>query len=71
MRLVSDQARVDSHKFRTGQLPREDRAKITDTLNFLATVPLWIDDSGAHNCHRNGRQVPPHEARQGSVSRHH
>jgi replicative DNA helicase len=47
MRLVSDQARVDSHKFRTGQLPREDRAKITDTLNFLATVPLWIDDSGA------------------------
>jgi replicative DNA helicase len=45
-RLVSDQARVDSHKFRTGQLPREDRVKITETLNFLSTVPIWIDDSG-------------------------
>ena len=46
MRLVSDQASVDSHKFRSGHLPREDRAKITDTLNFLSATPLWIDDLG-------------------------
>jgi replicative DNA helicase len=47
LRLLSDQARIDAHKFRTGQLPREDRAKITDSLRFLSEVPLWIDDSGA------------------------
>lgn len=47
MRLISDQARIDAHKFRTGQLARDDRSKITDTLNFLSSVPLWIDDSGA------------------------
>ena len=46
MRLLSDHARIDAHKFRTGHLPRDDRAKITDTLNFLAEVPLWIDDAG-------------------------
>lgn len=46
MRLISDQARVDSHKFRSGHLPHEDRTKITETLNFLSTTPLWIDDAG-------------------------
>jgi replicative DNA helicase len=47
LRLLSDQARIDAHKFRTGQLPREDRIKITTSLQFLSETPLWIDDSGA------------------------
>jgi replicative DNA helicase len=48
MRLLSDQARIDAHKFRTGHLSHGDAAKVTDSLRILAEVPLWIDDSGAN-----------------------
>ncbi len=47
MRLLSDQARIDAHKFRTGQLSGTDRANIIDKLRSLSELPLWIDDSGA------------------------
>ncbi|HUK31933.1 MAG TPA: replicative DNA helicase, partial [Candidatus Acidoferrum sp.] len=47
MRLLSDQARIDAHKFRTGQLSGADRANIIDKLRSLSDLPLWIDDSGA------------------------
>jgi len=47
MRLLSDHARIDAHKFRTGHLSHGDGGKITDSLRVLAEVPLWIDDSGA------------------------
>jgi replicative DNA helicase len=47
MRLLSDHARIDAHKFRTGHLSHGDGARITDSLRQLAEVPLWIDDSGA------------------------
>jgi len=47
LRLLSSDARIDSHKFRTGHLSREDGGKIPISLNHLAGVPLWIDDSGS------------------------
>jgi replicative DNA helicase len=47
MRLLSDHARIDAHKFRTGHLAHNDGAKITESLRVLSEVPLWIDDSGA------------------------
>ena len=47
MRLLASQARIDSHKFRTGHLGREDWRKITDALAELGEAPLWIDDSGS------------------------
>ncbi|HXN23750.1 MAG TPA: replicative DNA helicase [Candidatus Dormibacteraeota bacterium] len=46
-RLLASQARIDSHKFRTGHLAREDWRRITESLGFLAEAPLWIDDSGS------------------------
>jgi replicative DNA helicase len=46
-RLVGSQARVDSHKLRTGQLGNEDWNKITGGLAVLSEAPLWIDDSAA------------------------
>jgi len=46
-RLVGSQARVDSHKLRTGQLGKEDWKKITGGLAVLSEAPLWIDDSAA------------------------
>jgi replicative DNA helicase len=48
MRLLSDHARIDAHKFRTGHLSRDDRSKIMRALMELSEVPLWIDDAGGN-----------------------
>ncbi|MGH7838327.1 MAG: replicative DNA helicase, partial [Candidatus Binataceae bacterium] len=47
LRLIASQSRVDSHKFRTGHLGRDDWTKITGALTSLAEAPLWIDDSAS------------------------
>ena len=47
LRLLSSDAEIDSHKFRTGHLSREDGAKIPISLSRLAEAPLWIDDAGS------------------------
>ena len=47
LRLLSSDAQIDSHKFRTGHLSREDGAKIPVSLSRLAEAPLWIDDVGS------------------------
>jgi replicative DNA helicase len=47
LRLLSADAQIDSHKFRTGHLSREDGGKIPISLRRLSEAPLWIDDMGA------------------------
>ncbi|MGH9724465.1 MAG: replicative DNA helicase, partial [Candidatus Acidiferrales bacterium] len=47
LRLIASHSRIDSHKFRTGHLAREDWNKITTALKNLAEAPLWIDDSAS------------------------
>src|SRR5580693_1446472 len=47
LRLLSSDAQIDSHKFRTGHLSREDGGKIPVSLSRLAEAPLWIDDTGS------------------------
>jgi replicative DNA helicase len=47
LRLLSADARIDSHKFRTGRLNPEDRGKIPHSLSRLREAPLWIDDAGS------------------------
>jgi replicative DNA helicase len=47
LRLLSSDAKIDSHKFRTGHLSREDGGKIPTSLSRLAEAPVWIDDSGS------------------------
>src|SRR6266699_2532435 len=47
LRLLSSDAQIDSHKFRTGHLSREDGGKIPLSLTRLAEAPLWIDDMGS------------------------
>ena len=47
LRLLSADARIDSHKFRTGHLNQDDKAKIPRSLSHLSEAPLWIDDSGS------------------------
>ena len=47
LRLISSISGIDSHKFRTGMLSREDRARLTTAFVTLAQVPIWIDDSSS------------------------
>jgi len=47
LRLLSADAKIDSHKFRTGHLNPEDRGKIPHSLSRLREAPLWIDDAGS------------------------
>ena len=47
IRLLCSEARIDSHKLRTGFSSREDWGKMTRALGRLAEAPLYIDDSPA------------------------
>src|SRR5262245_19845088 len=44
-RLLCSQARVDSHKLRTGRLSREDMQKLIEAGGILRNTKLFIDDS--------------------------
>ncbi len=45
LRLLCSQARVDSHKMRTGFLGKEDFGKLTGALGELSDAPIFIDDT--------------------------
>ena len=45
LRMLCSQARVDSHKLRTGFLSREDFSKLSSALETLAQSPIYIDDT--------------------------
>lgn len=44
-RLLCSEARVDSHKLRTGFLSEDDWSRLTDAAGTLAEAPIYIDDS--------------------------
>jgi replicative DNA helicase len=45
LRLLCSQARVNSHKMRTGSLWREDMNKVVHAMELLAHAPIFIDDT--------------------------
>jgi replicative DNA helicase len=47
MRLLCSQARVDSHKLRTGFLGRDDYNQLVTALAGLIEAPIFIDDTPA------------------------
>jgi len=47
MRLLCSEARVDSHKVRTGRLPTNEWQKLSLSVGQLAKAPIYIDDSPA------------------------
>jgi len=51
LRLLCSQAMVDSHKLRTGFLPREDHQKLVEALARLADAPIFIDDTPGITLH--------------------
>ncbi len=47
IRLLCSEARIDSHKLRSGFTTREDWPKMTQALGRLAEAPLYIEDTPA------------------------
>lgn len=48
-RMLCAQARVDSHRFRSGFLNMEERRRLQGALSQLVSSPLYIDDSASTN----------------------
>ncbi|MBC7188802.1 replicative DNA helicase, partial [Candidatus Aerophobetes bacterium] len=44
-RMLCAEARVNSHKLRTGFLSEEDWSRLTDAADVLAEAPIYIDDT--------------------------
>ncbi|MGQ0810144.1 MAG: replicative DNA helicase [Nitrospiraceae bacterium] len=47
LRMLSSEARVDSHALRTGKLQKEDWWRLAEAAGRLEQAPIYIDDSGA------------------------
>ncbi len=47
LRLLCSEARIDSHRLRSGFTTREDWSKMTQALGRLAEAPLFIEDTPA------------------------
>jgi replicative DNA helicase len=47
LRLLCSEARIDSHRLRSGFTTREDWTKMTQALGRLAEAPLFIEDTPA------------------------
>jgi len=45
LRMLCSEARVDSHKVRTGYLSKDDFRKLIDSLGRTTQAPMFIDDS--------------------------
>ena len=45
MRMLASHSRVDSHRLRTGFIPREDREKLTFATESLMQARLFVDDT--------------------------
>lgn len=47
MRMLCSEARVDSHKVRTGRLPDDQWSNLSTVVGNLSEAPIYIDDSAA------------------------
>lgn len=45
MRMLSSEARVDAHRFRTGYLSRDEWARLAGALGTLADAKIFVDDT--------------------------
>jgi replicative DNA helicase len=46
LRMLSSEARVDSHALRTGKLQKEDWWRLAEAAGRLEQAPIYIDDTG-------------------------
>jgi len=67
LRLLCSQARVDSHKLRTGFLPREDFHKLVAALDALAGSAIFIDDTPGISLHEMRAKARRLQQQQGAL----
>jgi len=48
-RLITSEAKIDSHLVRTGKLPKKDWTKISNASNVLSEASIFIDDTADLN----------------------
>ena len=48
-RLMCSEAKVDSHRLRTGRLTRDDWPRLTRACDHLAKAPVYVDDTSSIN----------------------
>jgi replicative DNA helicase len=58
-RLISAIGGVDAQRLRTGLLSREERRMAAEAGTQIAAIPLWIDDTRAHNISHHIGVAPP------------
>lgn len=46
-RILSTESMVDSNKLRNGRISGEDWVKLAESVSYLSSLPLFIDDSGS------------------------
>jgi len=47
LRLLTSEARIDAHRFRSGYLNEKDYGKLSQTLGILAEAKVFIDDTAS------------------------
>jgi len=45
MRMLSSEARVDAHRFRTGHLTRDEWGRLAESIGTLSNAKIFIDDT--------------------------
>jgi replicative DNA helicase len=45
MRMLSSEARVDAHRFRTGYLTRDEWGRLAEAIGTLSEAKIFIDDT--------------------------
>ncbi|MBR6386573.1 MAG: replicative DNA helicase [Ruminococcus sp.] len=48
-RVLSTEARVDSHSLRSGRISGDDWVKLATSAGYLTTLPMYIDDTAGMN----------------------
>jgi len=62
IRMVCSEARIDANKLRTGHMQSADWTALTEAAAYLATLPIWIDDTPAISVQAIGAKVRAHQA---------
>ena len=48
MRMLSSEARVDAHRFRTGHLIRDEWGRLAEAIGTLSEAKIFVDDTPGH-----------------------
>ena len=65
MRMLTSEARIDAHRFRSGYLNEKDYGRLSHALGTLAEARVFIDDTAVDRRARDARQGAPAKAEHG------